>query len=382
MPRSAAPKSIEKTADNPPIRLIWGEDDYSVKARGREWFDVWGKQLDTEDREIIDGSAANAGEALLALRRLREALQTLPFFGSTKIVWLKDAMFFADDRTSSSQAVAGAVADLVQDLKTLPWEKLRLLISAGKVDKRKSFYRTVAKLGAVEAFAGLTADDRDWQVRAEDVVRSLFRDRSIAISAEAIAGLVNAVGPNLRQLHSESEKVALYAGGDNPIPLDDVLAVVTRTKQARAFALGDALGDRDLPKLLGALDQELWEMKTDRQKSVIGLLYGLISKVRTLLFARELLDRKVLRAENNYARFKSQLERIPENMFPSDRRFNPAAMNPYVLFRAHAQCRHYQASELIDAMAKLLECNRQLISSGMEDALVLQRALIHIVKPA
>ena len=30
--------------------------------------------------------------------------------------------------------------------------------------------------------------------------------------------------------------------------------------------------------------------KTDRKKSVIGLVAGLVSKVRSLLFARELLD--------------------------------------------------------------------------------------------
>ena len=38
-------------------------------------------------------------------------------------------------------------------------------------------------------------------------------------------------------------------------------AVCTRNKMARAFALGDALGDRDLPRLLRRLDEELWEVK-------------------------------------------------------------------------------------------------------------------------
>jgi hypothetical protein len=41
-----------------------------------------------------------------------------------------------------------------------------------------------------------------------------------------------------------------------------VAAICTRNKTARAFALGDALGDRDLPRLLRRLDEELWEVKS------------------------------------------------------------------------------------------------------------------------
>ena len=59
---------------------------------------------------------------------------------------------------------------------------------------------------------------------------------------------------------------------------------------ALGTALGDALGERDLPRLLKRLDEDLWAVKTDRKKSVIGLVGGLVSKVRSLLFARELMD--------------------------------------------------------------------------------------------
>ena len=60
---------------------------------------------DCSDAETALRAAENALQALRALAKLREALQTLPFFGGGKVVWLQNCNFLADDRTSSSSAV-------------------------------------------------------------------------------------------------------------------------------------------------------------------------------------------------------------------------------------------------------------------------------------
>jgi len=151
-------------------------------------------------------------------------------------------------------------------------------------------------------------------------------------------------------------------------------------KQARAFALGDALGDRDLPRLLRCLDEEMWEMKFDNAKSEIGLLYGLISKVRALIFLKEMLREKWIQPEGDYNRFKSQLERIPKEKLPEDKRFNPLALNPYILFKALPHARRYASDELVRAMELLLQCNQRLIFSSLDEKLVLQQTLVEIVR--
>src|SRR5581483_10485575 len=154
-------------------------------------------------------------------------------------------------------------------LKAFVWQNVRLLISAGKVDKRKIFYKTLEKLGSVELFAGWSADDRDWADQASSYALRALRERGKDISDDALAELVANVGPHVRQLNSEIEKLALYVGDHARIDTDDVDAIVTRNKQARAFALGDALGDRNLPRLLHCLDQELWEARRDPQRNEI-----------------------------------------------------------------------------------------------------------------
>jgi DNA polymerase-3 subunit delta len=358
--------------------LVCGEDDFAVKQRAKQLYLQWTEELGGMDHEIIDAAVSHSGEALKALAKLREALQTLPFFGSGKAIWLKNCNFLSDERAATKD-VTESLAALAEELKEFAWQNVRLLISAGKVDKRKVFYKTLDKLGAVESFAGWSVDDRDWADQAETWARKGLRARQKEISDEALAELISRVGPNARQLDNEVEKVALYVGDRKEIEFDDVATICTRNKTARAFALGDALGDRDLPRLLARLDEALWEVKLDPQKSEIGLLYGLISKVRAMLLLKEMLREGWVKPDMDYNRFKAQLERVPADQLPEDRRFNPLAINPYVLYKALPQVKRYSEAELVRAMDLLFQCNLRLVSSSLEESLVLQQALVQIV---
>ena len=364
-----------------PLALICGDDEFAVKQRARQLFQQWSEELGGMDHEIIEASVANSGDALTVISKLREGLNTLPFFGSGKVVWLRDCNFLGDERTASSAAVTETLGELAEELKNFQWQTVRLLISAGKVDKRKTFYKTLDKLGEVEVFSAWSVDDKDWAGRAEMTARATIRARQKDISHEALAELINRVGPNARMLDTETEKLCLFAGDRNKIELTDVAAICTRNKTARAFALGDALGDRDLPRLLKRLDEELWETKFDKDKSEIGLLYGLIGKVRAMLLLKEMLREGWIKPETDYNRFKAQLERVPAENLPTDKRFNPLALNPYVLFKALPQAKKYSSAELVRAMDLLLRCNQRLVSSNLDEALVLQQALVQIVTP-
>ena len=361
-----------------PLVLLFGDDDFAVKQKAKELFQKWCAEVGGMDHETIDAGAGNAGEASKALAKLREALQTLPFFGGGKVVWFKDCNFFGDDRTSGSKDVTEGVAQLTEELKTFNWSDVRLLISAGKVDKRRSFYKTIEKRGRIELFAGLSFDDDQWVQQAENLVLRQLRLLQKEIADDALAALVETVGPNTRQLATEVEKVALYVGARPEITLVDVTTIVTRNKHARAFALGEALGDRKLALALRVLDEELWEMKSDRQKSTIGFLYGLISKIRSIILAKELIAAGVLRPSPNFNSFKSQLESLPADLFGGDRK--PAALDlkPYPLFRGSQQAANYTAAELVRAMDLLLECNLKLVSSSVAEDLLLQQVITRI----
>lgn len=377
---AANPQNNMPPAKVSSLALICGDDEFAVKQRARQIYQQWSEELGM-DHEIIEASVANSGDALKAIGRLREGLQTLPFFGSGKVVWLRDCNFLGDERAASSAAVTETLGELAEELKNFAWQSVRLLISAGKVDKRKTFFKTLDKIGEVENFSAWSADDKDWAERAEVAARTTVRARQKEISEEALAELVNRVGPNARQLDSETEKLCLFVGDRKKIEFADVAAICTRNKTARAFALGDALGDRDLPRLLKRLDEELWEMKSDKDKSEIGLLYGLIGKIRAMLLLKEMLHEGWIKPEMDYNRFKTQLGNVPAEKLPADKRFNPLALNPYVLYKALPQAKKYTQTELVRAMDLLLRCNQRLVSSSLDEALVLQQALVQIVAP-
>lgn len=368
-------------ASSAPLKLVCGDDEFSVKQRARQLYEQWCAEAGGMDHEVVEAGAGNSEEALRRLSKLHEALQTLPFFGGAKVVWFKDCTFLGEDRTASSAAVTAALGSLAETLKTFRWDGVRLLISGGKPDKRRSFFKTIEKTGSVELFAALSADDRDWSARAESEAMRLVQTGGKSIGAEAVAELVTRVGPNLRALASEVEKLLLYVGDRGEITLDDVQILTTKQKLAQAFALGEALGERNLGKLMRVLDQELWEIRAgiDRKKSEIGLLYGLLTKIRALLMLKDLRIRGILKPARDYNSFKSQLDRIPPAALPDDRRFNPLASHPFVLFQAMRQTDNYELPELIRAMSVLLQANVQLVSSSLDEAMVLQKALIDIV---
>src|SRR2546430_13632531 len=144
------PKVLSKPSST--LVLIFGEDDFAAKAHAKQLYLQWTEELGGMDHEIIDASASNSTEALKAIAKLREALQTLPFFGGGKAIWFQDCNFLAEDRTSSAAAVTETLAEVAQELKEFSWQSVRLLISAAKVDKRKVFFKTLDKLGTVEGF--------------------------------------------------------------------------------------------------------------------------------------------------------------------------------------------------------------------------------------
>jgi len=362
-----------------PFCLVFGDEDFLVRDRASQVYEGWCAEAGGEDHQIIDGTVRNAAEALEALAKLNEAVQTLPFFGGAKVVWLRGANFLGDERTASSRDVTDRLNGLAKGWETFDWQGVRVLISCGKVDKRKAFFKSAKKIAAVE---DLSIADKDRSSRAVLIVRQRLAELGKKIAPHVADELILLAGSDLQQLHTEADKLAAYVGEREEVMRQDVHEIATRTRQAQGFALADALGERNLPKLLRVLDEELWVVKLDAKKSPIALLYGLITKVRTMIFLKEMLRLKWIRTGGGYQQFKSQLEAIQDDRLPDERKFNPKAMHPYMLFNALGHARQYSEGELTRAMDILLRCNRQLVSSSTDDTLILQQALVQIVNKA
>lgn len=363
--------------------LVGGDDDLAIQQRARATWEAWCRAAGGMDHEVIEGTAGTVGEVLAIVGRVKEAIQTLPFFGGPKLVWLKDCTFMADDRgdrAASSESVTSALADWAAELKSFDWRGVRLLVSAIKPDKRRVLFKVFEQRGVVEWFAGLSPDDKEWAAKVTSEATRLLQASGKAADYDVAEELAQRVGPNLRALSNEVEKLVAYCHGRDRVTVQDVEAIVSRQKQAQAFGLGEMLGERNLARALRMLDEELWEIRAriDKRKSEVGLLYGLISKVRSLVIARELIQAGLIKPVASYPAFGDQLRRLPPDLLPADRQYNPLA-SPYPFYRATLQCRNYEPQELVRAMELLLDANRRLVGSEADEARILQELLVQII---
>ena len=100
-------------AQSKSVYLIGGDDEFSIKeAAARLAEKLAPKDAGEFGVEVIEGDAQNQDGALKVLGRVKEALQTVGFFGGEKLVWLKNTDLLADNPTTRAEAVKEALADL------------------------------------------------------------------------------------------------------------------------------------------------------------------------------------------------------------------------------------------------------------------------------
>jgi DNA polymerase-3 subunit delta len=255
---------------------------------------------------------------------------------------------------------------------------VRLVLSAGDMDKRRTLFLTCGKLGEVSVFDAIdTLKDRHWEDKVAGFIAGRAKKLDKAVSDEAASLLIELNGANLRQIEIELEKLATYIGNRHTIEADDVRAVGCASRDAISWDLNDAVGGRNLRKALSTVDRLLFQ-----GEAAIGLLFGLASHLRQLLILRELVDRKVLRPEREFPRVKSQLENIPANVrqeMPADKKLNPLLWNPYRTFKLLPQVALHSRAQLIRAIESLLETNQQMVTGAVPDRLALEELLARVI---
>lgn len=379
---SPAPKTERDGASKAPIHLLHGSDDFLVEVRAKQLLDSLVKTTGGDlGLEVVEGRVDNAGQAVQVLKRVDEALNTFSLFGGGKTVWLKNANFLGTSRPGDAKDVLAQLEVFADLLKRGLPNGFALVITATEVDKRRGWYKTLDKIGEVTALGGAS---NEWGKIDFAVVESFARQQLKAHQKQmthgALQTLMELNGANFRSLASEIEKLATYVGNRAEITEADVALLASPSGESSVWALSDAIGDRDLPKALQLLDQLLFQ-----GESAVGMLFALIGGVRNLLLVRELIDRKVLQSYPDYGRFKASLDRLPPGIgdeYSSDRRFNPLLVHPFRLHKLVLQASRFTLGELRRAMESMLEANKQLVSSSLDDKIVMEQLLIGMLGKA
>jgi len=170
------------------------------------------------------------------------------------------------------------------------------------------------------------------------------RSRSAAqgqISSEAAALLAALVGPDLRLLDMEIEKLLLYAGG-RMVTTEDVQLLVSHAREASVFDLVDCVGRRETGRALRLLHRLL-----DEGEAPLKLLAMLARQIRILIQLREIGER-----ESDPREVARELK-----------------LHPFVVQKGLLQARNFELAQLEAAHERVVQTD-WAIKSGRSDAVL------------
>ena len=360
------------------IYAVVGSDESAVKSAAAEL----AAQLTPPDAgdfgvETIDACADNADQAASRIRSAIEALRTLPFFGGGKLVWLKNANFLGDSKLGSAGAVHEALEDLSDALESdLGDGEVKFLLSAPEVDKRRSFYKALAKRAELQVFDKLDSSRSGWEEAALDLVQSIGRQHQLCFEEEALDLFVLLTGGETRTIKNELEKLDLFLGKrERRVSLENVRALVPISRAGVVFELGNALAARDLERALLLVRRLL-----DQGESAIGiLLVAIIPTVRNLLLAKDLLERHRLPRPSAPFTFISTLNRLPAEATEHLPRKKDGSINGYALGIAAMQAHRFERARLVAGLEACLTANLQIVTSQLDQELILNQVVVKLL---
>lgn len=356
------------------IYAFFGSDDARVKEAALACSRKIAPPDDEFGLDIVNGAVDNAEGAVKAVGETIEAIQTLPFFGGDKAVWLQGANFFGDSVTGRAESTLGAAQDLIDLLEAGLPEGVKFLLSASEVDKRRAFYKRIGKIAEVEIFDKVDTSRSGWEAKVMPLVADKAKALGLEFEPGALEQFVLTVGADTRLLESELEKLSLSVG-EGRAGARDVQEICAATVSGAVFAIGDALAQRNLPRTL-----ELIEAQLRKGENAFAILQAaIVPKVRGLLHATDLIERHGLRVGRNYPSFQSAVGALPETETAHLPRKKDGDLNLYPLFLAAQSSGRFSTEELREALGACLEANVRLVTTQLDPHLVLCQLVARIL---
>ncbi len=372
-----------KTPEESPssIALIHGDDDFLVTQEAKKFLAEWMPEGGAEfGLETVEGGAANQGEAAQVFRRFFETLQSNSFFASEKVVWWRDTNLLGAGATASAAAVTESLSQLNDLLKEGLSPGISLVITATELDGRKAVVKTIQKMGRVVSFKSDPYKPQENEAQALALAVGFATELGCKLPHDAARLIVEMAGNDSRTIRSELEKIVAYAGERQTLEEGDVQAIGSWRPGGVVWDLPDAVGERNLSRALEVLENLVF-----LGESPVALLFSIIARMRLLLLLRVLTEKKLLRPGSDYSSFKSQFDKLPawvRDRLPEDKKLNPLAGHPFVLWKAMSGVRHFTVEELLAGLDTLLDCNERMVTSGGDPRRALEEAIVKIcMKP-
>lgn len=278
------------------------------------------------------------------LEQLCSAVETLPFMCKRRVVLVRDS------QEMDLKQLEG-LADYFDNPSPSTCLILHAMTAQRSLDGRSSIVKKLKK--AAQCFEFNTFQEGE----VDQFIQKQASQRSLRMSEEATAYLIEAVGTSLSELDKALDKLDLFLGpSDKPRTVEaaTVNEIVAQTKINTVFELTDALGDKKTEEALNILDKMM--------------LNGEAAIMINQMIARHF--RILLKLKDPSVRNAGQNERAKAAGVPSFFLRN---------YQRHAD--KFSTPQLHQILTELLATDMALKSSKLSDKTILESLLLKIVHP-
>ncbi|MGE5127480.1 MAG: DNA polymerase III subunit delta [Betaproteobacteria bacterium] len=311
MPRRAEP------GRSAPVHLVLGEDSYlAEQALERILAAAIG-----EDRNdaltVLQGDEVR-WEAVVA------AARSGSLFASRRAVVVRRADLVRSPRPdedapgepAARKGRAKAEEDPLLRYLDDPSPDVTLVLLAARPDRRRNPWKRVSSEAAVHS-----AEPKKGQALRAHVEAEL-RERGLRLEPDAVEGLIDEVGQDLRRLIGELDKLEAWGDGrDRPLTADDVHAVLGRSLGRPLYLLADSTAARDLGGSLQQLEQLL-----DGGEEGLRILATLHRSLRQVRAAGAMLRARAPRAAIAAALLPANMQWKIDSLLDASRRWSDAEL--------------------------------------------------------
>jgi DNA polymerase-3 subunit delta len=295
-----------------------------------------------------------------------------------RLDWTRELLTDPRPKAAVSPTPAGDPAELLQSVLEpgIPAANVLMLL-AEEVDKRKKLYKffkknyTVIDV-SVDTGSSFQAKKVQQSVLQEQVNQSL-KKMGKSMAPKVAEQLFERVGFHPVAVVMETEKLALYVGDAKQITLDDLNAIVGRTRQEALFELTHSIGQKDLETAL-LIASRLQENGIHG----LAILATLRNYTRTLLLFRALQDQKEYGVQVNMPPNVFQQQCLPE-LKKNERWKKELSGHPYAVYMQFKTASAFSLPLLTSWLQLILAAEMRLKGSPIDADTVLQHLLLSML---
>lgn len=357
--------------------LITGNDVAQIQAAASKIIlDKCGPAPDAFALDVY--SETDAGPDPQKIIQAARSIQTPPFLGGTKTVWIKHFTGFASDGAKNSDLgkALKTLSEIIQ--KGVP-DDVTLVMDGPEADKGKGdLWKTCNASGKVITLNKPDKMSRTWQADMIACIQKTALEKGLTLERNVVDFLMEVLGTDTARIDPELEKLACFLGNEKrPVTLEDAEQICVGQGEEFSWTFTGALGKRNLEDCL-RISQAMAIQNKDPDRTARSLILSSVGFFRQSLQIQLFMNQRKISSPNALKQYLQSMSADEKKSAVADG-MDFVSMNPFRIMHIAEDALRYKPQAVIDALKVLRDAQWQCISSATSPQIALENALFKII---